>query len=320
MSAEHPAQGHFRECAAWALRDLLLDRPQLNPVTTANYGPWSRPLAAVARAYAAGGCGSAVHKFGQLQESEACGALVDTLLDVFRGKRARRSMSLRRLLAAPPTVRREVVPGLLRSGLTLLTAPTLGGKSWLALQTALAAAGAPTRRAPTRSRVLYLALEDAPACLARRLQALEAAPNLPLYFCLGWPALDDGGLEQLAAQINGSCRLVVVDTFTSALSLRTWDDPQRILGVIRRLHVLAAARNIAVLLVDRHRYPRAIEPLDAVDAAFAAADQAHLFERTMEIKRRFGRGGAVLHLSDCDQALVLPRHPDLDPAVRGAAR
>ena len=56
----------FDRHAAAAFQSLLDDKPLLEPLREAVYGPWMRPLHAVAVAYAAGGQAAAAARFTQL--------------------------------------------------------------------------------------------------------------------------------------------------------------------------------------------------------------------------------------------------------------
>jgi hypothetical protein len=162
--------------------------------------------------------------------------------------------------------------------------------------------------------VLYLAPEDSDTRMYYRLEQLAPARNLALSFAFDWPALDNGGLDELAGEIECSplrYRLVIVDTFTSALSIDTRFDCKRMVRVLQQLFVLSTANDLAILLVDRHRFPDTIGSADAVDMAFADANCRRMFDRTMTLNRPFGQVHALLTLSDSARPLTLPSLPDL---------
>jgi hypothetical protein len=212
----------------------------------------------------------------------------------------------------------EVVPGLLRHGVTLLTGRGHAGKSWLALHLAVAVAGGCRGQVlGLQAPVLYLAHEDTASRLHHRLKQLAPVGDPPLTFGLHWPLLDEGGLAELAAEILGSPqrpRLVVVDTLTSALSHGIRRDPGRLVMLLEQLYVLSAANRLALLLVDRHSYPTVRGRADAIDKALAEASRRRLFDRTLCLTRRFGEARAELAVEGCIQPIVLPKLPDL-PAL-----
>lgn len=315
----------FADLAASALHSLLQDRPQLAPVTRANYGRYARSLAAAAAAYAGG---------GRPLAAATAAAHADLLPLLRRLDGAGRSQAPAELIARPAAMRDEIVPGLLHSGLSLLGARTLAGKSFLALQAALAVGSGSSLRG-LQAAVLFLCLEDTPQRLSRRLHQLGAArcygrAGLPIDFYLHWPALDDEGLPLLAQTLahgpdregggpgrsrsrlrQNGYRFVVIDTLSAAVTPSCRHSRAALLDVLRRLHALAAAGNAAVLLVDRHAYPAQRGPLDPVDHALAAAYAHGLLEQAITLHRPFGQQRAELRFAPSGHTLVLPRHPDI---------
>jgi AAA domain len=104
-----------------------------------------------------------------------------------------------------------LLPGLIPDGLTLLVARPKLGKSWLALDIAIAAASG-------QGEVLYLALEDGPRRLQRRLTKLlptfSGTWPAGLTFATKWSRSDQGGLADIENWIKSAKnpRLIVVDT------------------------------------------------------------------------------------------------------------
>jgi RecA-family ATPase len=110
------------------------------------------------------------------------------------------------------------VPGVLPEGLTILAGKPKLGKSWLALDMALAVAagGDVLGRECIQGAALYLALEDNQRRLQRRLNRVE--PHLSWPFDLElhtqWPRLDQGGQKAIRDWIttHENAKLVIVDT------------------------------------------------------------------------------------------------------------
>src|SRR5271165_2416969 len=114
-----------------------------------------------------------------------------------------------------------ILPDLLPEGATLLVSRPKFGKSWLVLDIAIAtAAGRFTlgELKPSPGDVLYLALEDGPRRLQRRITKLLPTFSITwpqgLEIATEWPRADQGGLaaiEQWLTKPNKSRRLVIVD-------------------------------------------------------------------------------------------------------------
>jgi biotin operon repressor/archaellum biogenesis ATPase FlaH len=113
-----------------------------------------------------------------------------------------------------------VVPNLLPEGLAILAGKPKTGKSWLALNLALAAAsgGQFFNSELAAVKVAYLCLEDSERRLKKRLESCTACtegfqPSDNLKFFVEWPRLKDGGLERIEDLIEDGYKLVIIDTF-----------------------------------------------------------------------------------------------------------
>jgi hypothetical protein len=115
-----------------------------------------------------------------------------------------------------------VVPGIFPEGVILLASRPKLGKSWLILQTSAAvASGWVTLVAsdnPVQGDVLYLALEDTPRRLQRRLTKYFGAQRetwpARLKMATNWQRLDQGGIEDLREWCKSVDKptLIAVDT------------------------------------------------------------------------------------------------------------
>jgi hypothetical protein len=100
---------------------------------------------------------------------------------------------------------KHVIPGLFPEGVILLASRPKLGKSWLILQITTAVAGGTVTLVPSdhpvQGDVLYLALEDTPRRLQRRLTKYFGAQRetwpARLRLATTWRRLDQGGIEDL---------------------------------------------------------------------------------------------------------------------------
>jgi hypothetical protein len=197
-----------------------------------------------------------------------------------------------------------VVVGLLPEGVTILAGKPKTGKSWLALQLALAVAGGSPPfggGAVTPGEVLYLALEDTERRLRGRLEqmlagAVPAAARLTLV--THWPPLEAGGRDDLAGWLGArpGARLVVVDTL-AMLRRRGAAGYQNDNRIVAGLRELAARFGIALLIVHHVRKLPARDPLDTIAGTVGltgATDTAWVLARPR------GECEAVLHVAGRD--------------------
>ncbi len=197
----------------------------------------------------------------------------------------------------------EVVPGLLYEGLNFLGGRPKLGKSWLALQVALAVGtgGKVFGRDVTPGRVLYLALEDSEA----RLKTRMAAQNWPaidtICFETIWPTLAQGGLDALAAVMEATpYRLLVVDTASRLLGGNIDQlDPGATNDAFGAIQQLALTYHAAALVLDHHRKPNAFQP-DPVDDLLGSTGKAAPADTVMGLYRQRGKAEATLMLTGRD--------------------
>lgn len=195
---------------------------------------------------------------------------------------------------------RWVVPGYLPEGLTLLAGRPKMGKSWLALGLALAVASGGAAFGKIRvepGEALYLALEDTPRRLKKRLEMMlhgEPAPD-GLHLATAWPRLDQGGLQQLEAWLDNhpEARLVIVDTLQK---LRPPHDGSRGLyeqdyAALAGLKALADRHGAAALVVHHLRKGVSEDPLEEVSGTTGLTGAA---DSVWVLRRDRGRMDAML--------------------------
>lgn len=140
------------------------------------------------------------------------------------------------------------------------------GKSWLALDlcVAVAAGGKALGSVDVEpGPVLYLALEDTPRRLQRRLrQVLAGSPPSPnLVLSIESPPLPDGGLERIEKwlvrreETDTQARLIVIDVFERVRGPMPMGQTAYTAdyAAVRAIKTLADAYNVAVLLIHHLR-------------------------------------------------------------------
>ena len=202
----------------------------------------------------------------------------------------------------PP--QRFAVPDLVPEGLTVLAGAPKLGKSWMALEMALAVAAGGRFLGTVeveQGPALYLALEDGARRLRDRITLLlgdrDPFPR-DFHVWLDRPArLLDELDEHLAA--HPSTRLVIVDTLgkvrpPSPPGGPTYSDDYRVAGTLQHY---AIERGVAVVVVHHTRKGRGEDFVEGVSGTFGitgAADAVLLLDRDR------GADGALLHVTGRD--------------------
>ena len=174
-----------------------------------------------------------------------------------------------RQFAEPKWAVREIIG----EGLTILAGKPKTGKSWLALDFAVAVAGGYAALGNIECQqgpVLLLALEDNDRRLNQRLKAVLQGQPAPrdLHIATQWPRADAGGLDDLQAWLTATpnARLVVVDTLQMIRGARSksegvYADDYRAVGDIK---TLADQSGVPFVVVHHLRKAAADDPLESV--------------------------------------------------------
>lgn len=206
----------------------------------------------------------------------------------------------------PPV--RYVVPGIIPEGATLLVAAPKIGKSWLMLDTAVAAARggrALGTVALGRPRpVLYLALEDGPRRLQDRLLALDVTePPEGLYFATS--VARDEVIATVGRFIESHADhgpLVILDTLGKVMPAATAgeNDYQRDYRIMGDLKALAdRVPGGSVIVVHHTRKAAADDFLDSVSGTQGLAGAA---DTIMLLRRERGSDTGSLSVTSRDAA------------------
>ena len=175
---------------------------------------------------------------------------------------------------------RYAVPGFLVAGLVLLASKPKIGKSWMALDFAIAvASGGKALGAidiPEAGDVLYLALEDTKRRLQTRLRRLLVEGFPPrLNFAQEWPKLDNGGIAKLEEWLTAHpmARLVVIDVWKRVRQARrkNGDPYSEDYEHLVELKTLADRFDVTVLVIHHTRKAEAADVLDEVNATTGAS-------------------------------------------------
>ena len=204
------------------------------------------------------------------------------------------------------------VENLIGQGLSVLTGASKIGKSWTALQlvTALDQGGyfMGTLKA-SRCDVLYLALEDTPRRIQRRLikQGITVAFNgsrLEVTRC-NVPAL----CAYLKA--NPQIRVVIIDTLQKLLGLNDLNDYSEAVGGLSALKAIADDLDIAIVAIHHNR-KGSNEDGDHMESALGSTGINGTADTTITMRRKRGTNDATLSVTgrdfeDCSYSLSWDR-------------
>ena len=207
---------------------------------------------------------------------------------------------LRDLLANPPPPKRWIVEGILPPGLAILAGRPKAGKSFQALNIALAiaAGGMALGDLPVeQGDVLYLALEGGEEDFHARATAQlagEPCPDAFDYFC-DFPLLDQGGMERLEhwLRTHPNARMIVLDTFQK---IRPAGDTRKSAyaqdyDAIAPVANLALRHKVAILVLHHTRKAAADDIFDTVSGTLGLTGAA---DALWVMRRVRGQGTATV--------------------------
>lgn len=191
---------------------------------------------------------------------------------------------------------------LLPVGLSWLAGRPKLGKSWLALQIAVAvgSGGILFGGKVARGRVLFLAFEDSGRRLRDRLRKQHADSSADITFVTAWPVFGDGGLSRLKDAIaRHGYRLVVVDTFSRAAGMADQRDPALMTSLVGELQAVAQSEDSALLVIDHHRKSTGFSP-DPIDDILESTAKGAVIDTAWGLYKERGRQGATLMITGRD--------------------
>ena len=195
------------------------------------------------------------------------------------------------------------VPDILPIGLSILAGKSKVGKSWMALQIALAvgSGGMVFDRKVEKGKVLYLALEDSPRRLKARMRKLNWPRGVSVDFIpmgefqdsIGY--LENGGGQRLARRIKAeSYRVVWIDTLSRAISAKQ-NEVEAMTAALAPLHEIAHETESLVAFNDHHRKVSAENP-DAVLDILGSTGKSAVPDTVLGLYKQRGVRGGKLQL------------------------
>ena len=199
-----------------------------------------------------------------------------------------------------------VIPGLLPAGLSFLAGAPKVGKSWLALQIAKvkASGGTIMNKQVEPGSVLYLALEDNPIRLQKRMIRQSWPPNLKVHFMdlrsyLAIFADLRGGSSVLGTYMEAEkYSLVVIDTLSRACS-GDQNDVAEMTQALSPIQALAHNYNCAILVIDHHHKISGDTP-DAIADILGSTAKGGVADTILGLYRKRGQEFATLNITGRD--------------------
>jgi RecA-family ATPase len=196
------------------------------------------------------------------------------------------------------------VEGFVAEGLSLLAGKPKIGKSWMALDFAMAIArgGSALGVIPCKQgTVLYCALEDNQRRLQRRMRQLygqKGAWPESFHFTTSLPPLDEDGLEWLEDWIaSNEPTLVIIDTLAA---VRPRNGPEHSYdadyAALAPLQKLAGESGAAIVVIHHLRKMKSDEPLDTISGTTGltgAVDSVLVLRRDSNGTTLYGRGREI---------------------------
>lgn len=191
-----------------------------------------------------------------------------------------------------------IVPDLIPVGLVALAGRPKVGKSWMALQLAIAVAsgGRFLGKQVNKAEVLYLAFEDPSRRLRKRIDLYGIQRGTKITFKTEYRPLDGEGLDDLQAEVeSGRYKLIVVDTFGRSLTAGKLEikDYSDNVAVLSPLQTMAQDANVTMLLIDHHSKFHSDNPNPTLDL-IGSIGKGGTFDTVIGLYKEQGKPGAKL--------------------------
>jgi hypothetical protein len=205
---------------------------------------------------------------------------------------------------------RIILPDLIPEGVTLLAGKPKIGKSWLALDVCLAVADENRfvlgDKRPVHGNVLYLALEDSPRRLKRRIDKIVQAGSWPtaLELHTEWKRMDHGGLVDIESWITSveTPRLIWVDTLAKLRALARPGEPPYAADYRAIEGVQKLAGKYGVGVVFNHHLRKMASDDDAFDEVSGTLGLTGAADTIIVMKRHSGMMKIYVRGRDLEEA------------------
>lgn len=198
---------------------------------------------------------------------------------------------------------RYAIDGYIAEGLTLIAGKPKIGKSWLALDFAMAVATGGLALGSVRCQkgpVLYCALEDNHRRLHRRMSKLYGdVENWPpeLHFATQVRRLGDGLIDDLREWIERHRpRLVIIDTFAGVRPQGRRDGYEADYSALAPLQELAGELRVSILVIHHLRKMPSDDPFDMISGTTGltgSVDNPFVLHRGKQGVTLYGRGREI---------------------------
>lgn len=198
---------------------------------------------------------------------------------------------------------RYAVDGYLAEGVTLLAGKPKIGKSWMALDFAMAVAAGDLALGSVKCRqgpVLYCALEDNHRRLKRRMSQLYGdVEHWPpgLHFATQVRRLGDGLVDDLRNWIEAQRpKLVIIDTFAGVRPQSRREGYDADYAALSPLQEMAGQMGVAILVIHHLRKMQGDDPFDMISGTTGltgAVDAAFVLHRGKQGVTLYGRGREI---------------------------
>ena len=276
------------------LRSLLNGHPP-DGISSEDYGPWGEVLAELYNAHAVGGTEAVRRSFNAMAKAHP--SLMARIANAPKPPKTRWTVA--ELLSTEFPEPHWAVPGIIPVGLTFLAGRPKLGKSWLGLQIAhaMGTGGVVLDQQISRGNVLYLAFEDSPRRLKDRLTKQGIPSDATITFETRWPALIEGGLANLQAEIEqNGYTLVIVDTFARVAGQADQSDVAEMTAILSNLQQIAQIYDLAILLIDHHRKKIGFVGGSPIDDIIGSTAKAAVADTVLGLFREQGKHGARLKI------------------------
>ncbi len=198
---------------------------------------------------------------------------------------------------------RYAIDGFLTEGLTLLGGKPKIGKSYMALDFAMAVASGGLALGAVECQqgaVLYCALEDNHRRLQRRMKQLYGAEETwprDLHFATSAPRLDGGLIEELRNWIEShDAKLVIIDTFAGVRPRGRGEGYDADYAALSPLQEMAGEMGVAIMVIHHLRKMQGDDPFDTISGTTGltgAVDAAFVLQRGQQGLTLYGRGREI---------------------------